>query len=187
MVRLLHAALLAAGLILPLSACNNSSASLPSPQEPTAQTISHFCGMFVLEHAGPKGQVFLKGRSDPIWFSSPSEAIAYTMLPDEPAPIAAIYVNDMAKAKDWAQPEAGAWVEARSAWYVLGSKVKGGMGGDEPVPFSSQTAAAAFAAAHGGTLARFNEIPKSAVLGGDSDGQAAPETVSSLAADQVQR
>lgn len=187
MIAALRLTLLAAAVALPLAACNNSTASLPSPQEPTAETISHFCGMFVLEHAGPKGQIFLRGRSDPIWFSSPAEAIAYTMLPDEPAPIAAIYVNDMAKAKNWGQPEAGAWVEARSAWYVLGSKVQGGMGGDEPVPFSTQAAARQFAASHGGTLARFNQIPKSAVLGGDTDGNAAPETVSSLPANPIQR
>jgi copper chaperone NosL len=187
MIEALRMVLLTLALALPLSACTDSSASLPSPQEPTAETISHFCGMFVLEHAGPKGQIFLRDRSDPIWFSSPGEAIAYTMLPDEPADIAAIYVNDMAKAKDWDQPEKGAWVEARSAWYVLGSKVSGGMGGEEPVPFSTQAAAEQFAASHGGTLARFAQIPKSAVLGGDTDSNATPETVSSLPADQIQR
>ena len=40
----------------------------------------------------------------------------------------AIYVTDVAKAKDPAAPDMTAWVEARKAWYVLGSKLRGGMG-----------------------------------------------------------
>ena len=42
----------------------------PPPQEMTDAAIGHYCGMNVLEHTGPKGQVILASRKDPVWFSS---------------------------------------------------------------------------------------------------------------------
>jgi copper chaperone NosL len=152
-----------------LAGCNNRTASLPAPLEPTAESASHFCGMLLVEHDGPKGQIFLKGRSQPVWFSSVGETVAFTMLPDESADVAAIYVNDMARAKNWEQPEPGTWVEARRAWYVIGSDKRGAAGmGDirrEPIPFGEEAAARRFQEAHGGRVVRFAEIPPDDILG----------------------
>jgi copper chaperone NosL len=166
------ASLLAVALVaLPLIACHDDSksAALPAPAEPTAESVAHFCDMAVLEHPGPKGQIFLAGQSAPIWFSSVRDTFAFTMLPEEPKSIVAIYVNDMAKATDWRHPQAGDWVEARAAWFVLDSDYHGGMGGREAVPFSDETLAQGFVAAHGGRLARFAQVPESYVLGGDAE------------------
>ena len=152
-----------------LGGCHAKTAALPNPLEPTADSVSHFCGMLVLEHFGPKGQIFLKRKTAPVWFSSVSEAIAYTMLPDEPADIVAIYVNDLGKAKNWKRPEPGTWVEARRAWYVLDSnkRVASGMGDDrrEPIPFSDQPAAQKFQKTYGGRIVRFAEIPQDEIRG----------------------
>jgi copper chaperone NosL len=168
------------GLLLAalLAGCNDPAAKPPPPLEPTAEAVSHFCGMLLSEHAGPKGQIFLAGRSAPVWFSSVSETVAFTMLPDEPAGVVAMYVNDMAKARNWDRLEPGAWVEARRAWYVLGSDKRGPAGmGDirrEPIPFSEEAAARRFQAAHGGRILRFSDIPKDDILGSgaDADGSA---------------
>jgi copper chaperone NosL len=158
--------LLAGILCCPLLGCDDRSerAALPSPVEPGASSVAHFCNMALLDHPGPKGQIFLNGRPDPVWFSSVRDTLAFTMLPEEPKAIAAIYVNDMAKARDWQHPEPGTWTDARSAWFVLGSDYDGGMSGREAVPFSSEAAARDFAAHHGGRLSRFADIPQSYVL-----------------------
>ena len=153
-------------LALLLAGCGEKQelAAKPAPLEPTAASVSYFCAMGVLEHGGPKGQIFLEGKSEPIWFGSVRDAFAFTMLPEEPKKIVAIYVNDLAKARNWDRPEPGDWVEARSAWFVLGSDYTGGMGDKEAVPFSEEKAARDFAARHGGKVARFAEVPQSYIL-----------------------
>jgi copper chaperone NosL len=133
-------------------------------QEPDENAIGYYCHMVVAEHEGPKGQIFLDGKTTPIWFSSVRDTLAFTMLPEEPKTIAVIYVNDMAKAS-WDKPEPGTWIEAQKAVYVVGSSRQGAMGGSEVVPFSAKDAAETFAARYGGRLTAFADIPKDAVLG----------------------
>ncbi|AZO23603.1 copper resistance protein CopZ [Mesorhizobium sp. M1E.F.Ca.ET.045.02.1.1] len=155
--------------VLLLAGCNQDLAGLPKPppQEPTATSVAYFCSMGLLEHGGPKAQAFRAGKSEPIWFSSVRDAVAFSMLPGEPKDIVAIYVNDMAKVRNWDRPEAGAWVEAHDAWYAIGSDYNAGMGGKEVVPFSDEKAAQSFTATHGGTVVRFNDIPENYVLESD--------------------
>lgn len=150
----------------------------PKPFALTADAMGHYCGMNVLEHPGPKGQILLKSRIEPVWFSSARDALAFTMLPDEPKDILAIYVSDMGKAASWAKPGADDWVEARSAWFVVGSSARGGMGVEEIVPFSDRQAAHSFAAEKGGRVLNFAEVPPSDVLaaGGAPPGAAADHT-----------
>ena len=77
--------------------------------------------MILVDHPGPKAQIFLASRADPLWFTQVRDAIAFTRLPEEPRDITAIWVNDMGRTTNWEAPEAGAWAEARSAWFVIGS------------------------------------------------------------------
>ena len=93
------------------------------------------------------------------------KSIAFTLLPEEPKDIAAIYVTDMAVAKNWDHPERGTWVDARRAWYVIGSTKKGGMGGDEAVPFGQELAARQFAETNGGQVVAFDAVPEDYILG----------------------
>ena len=159
----LRRAALAALLLLP--ACGEDrSAEIPMPSELTREATGYYCNMIVEDHPGPKGQIFLSGQSDPIWFSSVRDTIAFTLLPEEPKTIAAIYVNDMSNA-NWETPEAGTWIGAEDAWYVIGSSRRGGMGAPEAVPFSERAAADAFVAAQGGRVVAFAEIPTDAILG----------------------
>jgi len=153
--------------VLALAGCSEEKqAAKPHPFELTSSAIGHYCGMNVLEHAGPKGQIILSPVEEPIWFSSARDAVAFTMLPEEPKNIAAIYVSDMAKAPTWEEPGADNWIDANEAWYVIGSSARGGMGAEEAVPFSTEEAAAGFAAKSGGEVVRFSEIPTDYVLGG---------------------
>ena len=162
----LAATLLAALLV---SGCEDKQASMPAPYALTAEAMGRYCGMDVLEHAGPKGQVILEQIPEPIWFSSARDTIAFTMLPEEPKDIAAIYVSDMGKAPSWEKPGAENFIDARTAFYVIGSSLRGGMGVQEAVPFSSQIDADAFAAKHGGRAVRFADMPRDYILGSDAE------------------
>ena len=158
-----------------LAGCNEKQqAALPMPRGLTAEVIGHYCGMNVLEHPGPKGQIFAASLIEPVWFSSARDAIAFTMLPDEPKDIEAIYVSDMAKAPSWDKPGTDNWVAARRALFVIGSGVKGGMGGNEAVPFSERNAAERFAAENGGQVVAFTDVPRDYVLG-SNDASAASD------------
>lgn len=154
-------------IILPLAGCgdDDDESTKPAARELTRDDIGHYCNMIVADHLGPKGQIFLKSQKDPVWFSSVRDTIAFTMLPEEPKDIAAIYVNDMAKAS-WDSPEPGTWIDARKAWYVIESDRVGGMGAPEAVPFSDKAAAEAFAAQHGGRVLAFADVPEDFILGG---------------------
>ena len=156
---------------LALAGCNDRKAAEapPPPQEMTDAAIGHYCGMNVLEHTGPKGQVILASRKDPVWFSSARDAISFTLLPEEPRDIRAIYVSDMAKAPTWDKPGANNWVDAKQASFVIGSRTQGGMGGDEAVPFSDRSTAEKFVAENGGRVVAFADVPKDYVLGGTAE------------------
>ncbi len=154
---------------LAITGCGEDAgkAAPPPPFELTADAVGHYCGMNLKEHAGPKAHIILASRREPIWFSSARDAFSFSMLPEEAKDIRAIYVSDMAKAKDWDDPGADNWVEAGHAFFVTGSRKQGGMGAPETVPFSDRVAAEKFAAEHGGRVVRFDEVPRDYVLGSE--------------------
>lgn len=153
-------------ILLALSACGGDepAAPPPPPQAVSAEAVGHYCGMMLLDHAGPKGQIFVKGRAAPVWFSSIKQVFAYTLLPEEPKGLAAIYVNDMAAAGADGAADLTAWVDARQAFYVINSSFIGGMGAEDAMPFSDQARAQAFAQTHGGRVVRFAEVPEDYVF-----------------------
>jgi copper chaperone NosL len=164
--------LLATFLLPPLLLCGGcgdgeDTAAKPAAMELTRDAVGHYCNMIVADHEGPKAQIFLTGQTEPIWFSSVRDAIAFTMLPDEPKTIAAIYVNDMGRAT-WASPEPGTWIDAEAAYYVIESRMRGGMGAAEAVPLADRAKAEAFAAEHGGRIVSLAEIPQDYILAYDA-------------------
>jgi copper chaperone NosL len=103
--------------------------------------------------------------------------LAFTMLPEEPKDIQAIYVSDMGKAPSWDKPGVSNWVEAHHAVFVIGSRMKGGMGADEAVPFSDGAAAEKFASEQGGRIVSFADMPREYILASGATGTgAAPES-----------
>jgi len=155
-------------LALLLAACDDEKV-VPPPQELSSGDTSHYDQMLVVDHAGPKAQIILESRAEPVWFSSVRDAFAFHLLPEEPRDIAAIYVNDMGRAQSWEDPGPGTWVEARGALYVIGSEMRGGMGAEEPVPFGEREAAEAFAAEHGGEIVGFEDVPEGYILGATAE------------------
>lgn len=155
-----------------LAGCNENAADsvIPPPVALTSNAMGEFCGMNLLEHPGPKGQIIAASRLDPFWFTSVRDTVAFTLMPDQPRDIRAVYVSDMARAPSWADPGATNWIDARKAFFVIESRQRGGMGAAEAVPFGNHAAADAFAAANGGRVVTLTQIPSAYVLGSDTSG-----------------
>jgi copper chaperone NosL len=152
--------------LLALTQCkpDRQDAALPAPREITDASVGQFCGMSLTEHAGPKGQLFVRELPDPYWFATVRDMFAFAMLPEMPKAITAIYVSDMARARDWSQPEPGMWIEAHQALYVIGSRRGSGMQTAEAIPFGQDEAARSFIRANGGRIVRFADMPRDYIL-----------------------
>lgn len=152
-------------LAVALAACHQDTASLPPPHEPGPADVGVMCHMNLSEHGGPKGQVFLKGKESeagqPLWFSSVRDTFTWLLMDDGlDASVSAVWVNDMGRARNWNQPDAGAWVEAHKALFVVGSDSGASMGGGELVPFAERRAADSFIALHGGQVVDFKQVDR---------------------------
>ena len=150
--------------VLLLASCGKSRlGEAPPAQTLTREANGYYCLMTVLNHRGPKGQIILTDRKQALWFTSVRDMIYFSRLPVEPKNIAAMYVNDMTNA-DWDAPGVENWIDARKAWYVLGSGLTGGMGASETVPFATKSKAELFAGSQGGTVHTFESIPQAYIL-----------------------
>jgi len=146
-------------LLLLITACEKTQVTeAPLAQKLTRDANGYYCLMTVVNHKGPKGQIILSDKLEALWFTSVHDTIAFTLSPEEPKNIAAIYVNDMSNA-DWDNPGVDNWIDANEAWYVLGSKLNGGMGAPEAVPFSTKEKAALFANKQGGSVYTLTTMP----------------------------
>lgn len=153
--------------VLLLSACGDpsgSSQTAPPPQALNAQAVGHYCGMNLTEHTGPKGQILLRDKAQPVWFSTIREVFAYTILPEEPKAILAIYVQDMGQADATGNPPDDAWINARDAYFLIESRAVGGMGAPDALPFARQDDANAYAARYGGRIVSFRDMPEDYAL-----------------------
>jgi len=159
-----------------LTGCGEDETKLPSAATLDRDATGHYCNMTVIDHPGPKAQIHVKGTTKPVWFSSVRDAVVFTLLPEEPKAIVAIYVHDMGQVTDWSIPSDTAWIEARSAHYVIGSSRTGGMGLPEAVPFKEMKTAMAFAGQYGGHVVGWKDIPHEYVMTApESHNMAAPK------------
>ena len=164
-------------LALVLAACREDVAQNTDPLALTPETVGYFCQMNLLEHPGPKGQAHLEGLPGaPLFFSQTRDLVAYVRMPEQSHRILALWVNDMgAEGATWDDP-GNTWIDAKTAYYVVGSAVQGGMGAPEFVPFADPEKAGAFADANGGNVMSFDDIPDvllaapdTADIGNDAD------------------
>ena len=152
--------------ILTLSACGQNGAQnqVPQPAILTDDAIGHSDQMIVVNHKGPRAQVFLKGNDIPLWFSSVRDGLAYLKSDEKTAAIIVAYVNDVGKAKSWEEMGKGNWIKIDDAFFVVGSDAVGGMGAPEFVPFSNKETALEFAQKRGGELMQIDDIDAEMVL-----------------------
>jgi copper chaperone NosL len=158
-------ALLLLTATLALASCRDDVAEIPDPVPMTEEAVSYFCQMDVLEHGGPKAQIHLEGQPAPIFFAQVRDAIAYLKSPERDARVMITYVSDMGSAVSWKVPGAENWIDAQSAFFVIGAGVAGGMGAPEIVPFARTEDAENFVRRYGGRPATLSEIPQDAAIG----------------------
>lgn len=153
-----------------LTACKNESVVAQAPVAPLldvpADARGHYCGMFLTEHVGPKGQVRVRDLAAPLWFTSIREIFSFLAAPDEPKAITGVYVQDMGRRRADGSFPPEAWIDARSAWYVIGSGAPDAPAADDAMPFATQADAEAYRARHGGTVVTFDTMPQAFVSAG---------------------
>lgn len=114
----------------------------------------HVCGMLIVDFPGPKGQAVESGGVKK--FCSTAEMIGWWLQPENRHLQARLYVHDMGRSV-WDQPDDEHLVEASSAYYVAGTRLKGAMG-VVLASFADEQAAHELAAREGGRVLRFEEI-----------------------------
>lgn len=162
--RLLLAATLAplAGLV----ACSQGEAAAPAagPVEFDPASACDLDGMLLADYAGPKAQIHYAGAAAPVFLCDTVEMFAMLLRPEQARPVRAVYTQDMALA-DWERPR-GHWFDARSGFYVIGSKRRGSMG-PTLASFATEAGARGFAGREGGRVLAFAAItPEMADLRG---------------------
>jgi len=142
---------------LTLAGCRRSpDAQLAdAPLEIDPHTSCSLDGMLLSDFPGPKGQIRYVQDRQVDWFCDTVELLSAMVAPEQIRAIKSAWVHDMART-DWNRPQ-GHWIDARQAWYVLGSQRKGSMG-PTAATFGTEADARAFVQAHGGQVYRFADI-----------------------------
>lgn len=153
--------LLCAALLL--AACGQTTETPLRPAEVTRDTTCSLDGMVLADYPGPKAQIHY-GEGQPEFFCDTIEMFSIYLRPEQQRRVRAMFVQDMAKT-DWNDPR-GHWIDAKTAFYVMGSSRRGSMG-PTLASFSSEQDARAFAQKYGGRVLRFDEVkPDMVVLDG---------------------
>ncbi len=142
-----------------LTGCNEGSAEKVMAQKAMAIESAdecHLCGMLIARFPGPKGQVYERGIKQNMKFCSTRDMFAYALDPEHKHNIQSVFVHDMA-VNPWDEPGEDTYIDAREAWFVVGSTKKGAMG---PTlgSFKTKESAESFAKEFGGELKRFDEL-----------------------------
>ena len=140
-----------------LAGCGRKDATddAGKPREIAAQSSCSLDGMLLSDYPGPKAQIHYDGQPAPEFFCDTVEMLSMLLKPEQARKVKAVYVQDMGKA-DWAAPR-GAWIDARSAFYVQGSSKRGAMG-PTLISFATEADATKFAAEFGGKVLPFAQI-----------------------------
>jgi len=146
------ALLLAVGL---LAACGKTADAPVAPKEIAQDSYCALDGMLLADYPGPKAQIHYDGSPAPDFFCDTMEMFSLLLKPEQARKVAAAYVQAMDQT-DWNQPK-GAWIDAKKAFYVVGSKKRGAMGPTIP-SFATREGAQAFADKEGGKVHPFAEI-----------------------------
>ncbi len=146
-------------MLTALTGCNEEKTLVLSAQQTRAIESGdecHLCGMIIGNFGGPKGQLFVRGQQQTKKFCSTRDMFAFLLDPEHSHNIESVFVHDMA-VTPWDKPEDDTYIDARQAWYVVGSDRKGAMG-PTLASFADQQAAATFAATYHGQLYRFDQL-----------------------------
>jgi copper chaperone NosL len=139
--------------LLLLIGCKQTSAPVAA-QEITTGTSCSLDGMTLADFPGPKAQIHY-ATGEPDFFCDTMEMFSIYLQPEQKKNITGMYTQDMGKA-NWEKPQ-GSWIDAKTAFYVFGSKKTGSMG-PTLAAFASQENANKFAAEFGGKVLNFSQV-----------------------------
>lgn len=151
--------LLAALAVIGLAACTENretAASAPPPVHFESGDECHLCGMIITRFPGPKGEAITGQKEQVLKFCSTRDMFAWALQPENAGRNHTLYVHDMAQTH-WERPDDTALINAREAYYVVGSGRHGAMG-PTLASFAGEADARAFMQAYGGELLRFSDI-----------------------------
>jgi copper chaperone NosL len=158
-----HFLLTVPAILTVLGACSDKT-GVPIPHEIDAHSACDLDGMLLADYPGPKVQILYTGDPNPHWFCDTVEMFNMLLKPEQIRPVQAVFVQDMGQA-DWDHP-VGHWFDAKTGFYVFGSKRQGSMG-PTIASFAHEADALAFAAREGGKMLRYDQItPEMADLSG---------------------
>lgn len=116
----------------------------------------HVCGMIITELPGAKAEA-IENRSNIVHkFCSAQDMLSWWLQPENQHLKAELYVHDIAKTP-WNHPQDEHLIDARSAWYVIGSSLQGAMG-PSMVSFSDRKAAELLADSKGGRVLSWDQL-----------------------------
>lgn len=142
--------------LVTLAGCGQSaSEAAVQPVEIDEATTCDLDGMLLADYPGPKAQVYYAGVVAPTFFCDTVEMFAQLLRPEQVRAVRMVFVQDMAKA-DWEHPR-GHWFDAKTGYYVVGSKRHGSMG-PTIASFAAESEAKTFAAANGGKVLAFAQV-----------------------------
>jgi len=137
-----------------LAACGQTAQAPAKPVEITRETYCSLDGMALADYPGPKAQIHYE-QGKPDFFCDTVEMFSIYLRPEQQRRVRAIFVQDMA-GTDWNNPR-GHWIDAKTAFYVMGSRMRGSMG-PTLASFSREQDAKSFAGKYGGKVLRFGEV-----------------------------
>lgn len=144
-----------------LTACSEDKASSKTAEvrEPVAFAAGdecHVCGMIITELPGAKAQAVESRSSNVQKFCSTQDMLSWWLQPENKHLKAELYVHDVAQTP-WEHPQDEHLIDARSAWYVVGSSLLGAMG-PSLVSYSEREAAETLAATKGGRVLSWEQL-----------------------------
>lgn len=116
----------------------------------------HLCGMIISNFTGPKGESYQKDKQDINKFCSTRDLFAFLFQPENARLVQEVYVHDMSQSP-WNKPNDEHFIDAKTAWYVIGSNQKGAMG-STLASFSEENDAKAFSKSFGGKVYQYEDI-----------------------------
>ncbi|OMH34017.1 nitrous oxide reductase accessory protein NosL [Motiliproteus sp. MSK22-1] len=146
-------------LSLIVTGCNEDTPETLAAQQAIAIETGeecHLCGMIITNFPGPKGQLYERGQEQNKRFCSTRDMFAYLLDPEHQHNIQQAFVHNMA-VSPWDHPDEETYIDARQAWYVVGSSLKGAMG-PTLASFADQPSAQKFAELNGGKLYQFSDL-----------------------------
>ncbi|TYC59906.1 nitrous oxide reductase accessory protein NosL [Zoogloea oleivorans] len=138
-----------------MAACGKTADNTVTPVEITKDSYCSLDGMLLGDYPGPKAQIHYAGQPEPELFCDTTEMFSLLLKPEQARKVTAAYVQDLDKTS-WDTPK-GAWTDAKTAFYVVGSKKRGAMGPTIP-SFGTREGAQKFADSEGGKVYPFAEI-----------------------------